>query len=193
MIDFANAASPDRCPRAVACEHWGETFVQPPNCCSVHDPNELEHERQVNIRVREAKEKEKRTRRSAGLRGPNVTKQSHRPLDKIVMRPAVQKLLKEWRLRTWQKVPNRPPNDLPELFLSNKLLDHLCDRMHVCISFGLFQQVMLTWRYLEEHGQELYKVVERSLRSVVRMHAQLDAIEEAKKAADEAQQEKHGT
>lgn len=51
LVDFANP-SQDQCPRRTACSHWGEDFVQPPNCVS----------------------------RYTG--GPHANKGSQRPLDK---------------------------------------------------------------------------------------------------------------
>ncbi|KAG8737340.1 hypothetical protein FRC10_008298 [Ceratobasidium sp. 414] len=141
-VDFANA-SLNRCPRAVACEHWGEPFVQPPDCCVIHDPDEQLHEQEVSRRVQDAKAQARRTRKRAGLpAGPNTNKQSCQPLDKQIMVPAVRKLLKEWGTRTWQNIPNRHPNDPPELFLSNDYLEDLCNRMHVCTTFKALQKVM---------------------------------------------------
>ncbi|KAG9090386.1 hypothetical protein FS749_000597 [Ceratobasidium sp. UAMH 11750] len=185
MIDFANT-SLNCCPRAVACEHWGEHFEQPQNCCVIHDPDEQEHKLEVDRRVWEAKLQAKRARKNAGLGGPRATKQSYRPLDKDIMQPAIMTLLKEWRLSTWLKIPNHHPNDPPELFLSNHLLDHLCDRMHVCITFDHFHQVMSRWGYLERCGKDLYVLVELSLRSANQMHSKLEEIAEAQKAALEA-------
>ncbi|KAF8594836.1 P-loop containing nucleoside triphosphate hydrolase protein [Ceratobasidium sp. AG-I] len=121
MIDFANP-SLNKCPRRTACLHWGEEFVQPPDCCVLHDPDELQHELEVDWRLLDVQERT--VPRFSDSNGPRASKSngSRRVLDKKVMMPVVIKFLEEWRLHTWQTASNRLPNSPAETLISDELL-----------------------------------------------------------------------
>ncbi|EUC54489.1 DEAD/DEAH-box helicase, partial [Rhizoctonia solani AG-3 Rhs1AP] len=155
MVDFANA-SLDLCPRQVACKHWGESFVQPAACCSLHSPasEDEEHKSELALRVRDAKQLTTQNRRS--IPGPS----KFPPINKNIVLPAIISLLKEWRLRAWQSVPTRRLHDPAELLLSNELLKHLAIRVRACTSRDIFNSIMQGWKELDSWGEKLYSVVE---------------------------------
>ncbi|KAF8593735.1 hypothetical protein BDV93DRAFT_582504 [Ceratobasidium sp. AG-I] len=172
MVDFANPSF-DRCPRYTACLHWGESFIQHPNCCIVHNNDEFGHEWEVESRAQDSKERIAGVRRP--LIGPRANKNSYRALNKKFMIPVVLRMLREWRLRTWPTVTDRcGPYDPAEMFISDRLLEHLCKRMHVCTSLENFRQVMQHWDRLDKWGEVLYSVVEVTLQSTKKMWKSLN-------------------
>ncbi|KDN44991.1 hypothetical protein RSAG8_05164, partial [Rhizoctonia solani AG-8 WAC10335] len=170
MVQFANP-SLHRCPRVIACEHWGEQFYQPHDCCSMHNPDELADEMEVHWRHEDSKKRKEGAQKMTSLGGPRATKQSRRPLNRQIMVPPVRQMLKEWRLRTWQTIatPSVDTKTHPESLLPDEFIEHLCDRLHVCTSYVLFSQVMSKWGGLTTWGANLYVVAEVSLQSAEKM------------------------
>lgn len=185
VVDFANPLQ-ERCPRQVACQHWGERFVQPEICCSTHnhDEDDRKHKSELALRVQEAKQLTARTRKPPA--GPTVNSKSYPALDKKIVLPIVFRLLKEWRLRTWQSVPTRKPHDPAKLFMSDEFLQCLCTRIWVCNTLENFQLLMSGWEWMDIWGTALYEVIKAILSTVEKLRQEGD-VPEMKEELQESQ------
>ncbi|KAG8719510.1 hypothetical protein FRC11_003355 [Ceratobasidium sp. 423] len=154
MVEFANA-SQDFCPRQVACRHWGEPFIQPEICCSLHNPgaDDEKHKSELALCVHDAKKVASQNRKM--LPGPH----KFPPVNKSIVLPAIISLLKEWRLQTWQSIPTRHSHDPAELLLSDELVKHLATRVRACTSIKIFRSIMEHWDHLGSWGDKLYEVI----------------------------------
>ncbi|KAG9219887.1 hypothetical protein CCMSSC00406_0010059 [Pleurotus cornucopiae] len=140
----------DSCSRKVQCQHYGDEFIQPPHCCSLHEPDGSDY-RKVEEWVEAFTNASRDSKR---LR----TKSKHRALDKTVMYPAAQRILTAWTRRLWIKI-RRDNTFMPsDTIFPPFLRDKVCQRMHLVINVEMLRQLIPEWSYLTKYGEELVVV-----------------------------------
>ncbi|KAG9091512.1 hypothetical protein FS749_016479 [Ceratobasidium sp. UAMH 11750] len=180
LVEFANSTG-DRCPRAVNCEKWGEVVgnrdgVSVP-CCNKHDPQiDVADGREVGARRREQRAKALARRRVAPVQPRS--NQEFRPLDARFLQPAALAMLQSWRRSNWRTVGALRGPLMPEhLLISDKMLKHLCKRLHVCTSLERLRRVVWDWEFLNIGGwdEKLFGVVKGILEVSVKLQPQIVA------------------
>ncbi|KAF8606592.1 P-loop containing nucleoside triphosphate hydrolase protein [Ceratobasidium sp. AG-I] len=157
MVDFANS-TPDKCPRAVNVEYWGDIYEptsagQP--CCNIHNP-ELDTKHLEMVRASLAHLKSNRTRQQASIRSDRT----YRPPDEDVMQPIARKMVYEWRrVNLAQSVGYTSLSPLSRI-LPDHLVVALVKKLHLCTNIERFREVMASWDRLDEWGESLYSLVE---------------------------------
>ncbi|KAG9076717.1 hypothetical protein FRC06_009351 [Ceratobasidium sp. 370] len=178
LVEFANSTA-DRCPRAVNCEKWGEVVgnrdrVSVP-CCNKHDPKIDEaHGREVGARPSEQKAKALAKRRAVPVQ-PRSNREFH-PLDARFLQLAALAMLQSWRRSNWRTVGAlHGPLMSEHLLISDKMLKHLCKRLHVCTSLERLRRVLWDWEFLDIGGwdKRLFDVVMGILEASVKLQAQI--------------------
>ncbi|KAG8756128.1 hypothetical protein FRC12_010678 [Ceratobasidium sp. 428] len=191
MIEYANSTAAD-CPRAVNCRHWGESLQMPSDvpCCNKHCP-ELDsvHYRELEVRAEQQKVVKPRmpSMRTDGL---------HRSVGKD-LRPAVHQLLRQWRSTAWLSCESRTPLCPPNRLISDRLLTHLCKRLHVCTTMERFRAMLIMWDRLDEFGEPLFEFCQKLLVSTDKLFVAPKPRQKRKREAEveveeEAGEEKEG-
>ncbi|EUC62071.1 DEAD/DEAH-box helicase [Rhizoctonia solani AG-3 Rhs1AP] len=164
IVDFANA-TPERCPRAINIEYWGDlhaqenageaTTVLPSNCCNKHNPN-LDA---GDLEEVEGRAKDMKANKSVQDR-PLRSDGTHPVPDKIVMQPIARELVHTWRREQLEEMIGYDPHLPFSAVIPDNLIDTLVEKLHICSTFERFEYLMKDWSRLDELGGSLYDLVE---------------------------------
>ncbi|KAH9931769.1 P-loop containing nucleoside triphosphate hydrolase protein [Amylocystis lapponica] len=164
------------CPRHADLVDNEEPFVQPAQCCSVHNPEPQQSaDLSLVTKWKDRLEEESRTAESASKPAMPRSDGTYHVLKKS-MKTSLTRMLEQWRGRMWISIRDVRRLDLPsQCFLPNYLISLLVDKAHLCTSLELLRRLLppSIWKYSDQYSAKLFDIMKEILQGFQEiLHAQ---------------------
>ncbi|KAJ7595141.1 hypothetical protein C8J56DRAFT_885545 [Mycena floridula] len=123
------------CSRSADLKHYGEVSPDPKDClCSIHAPDKEGKDQKLVLR----------------------SDQTFKPLEPA-MKESLTLLLECWGAQHWATIRGTQTGLTYAFFLPKRIIRIIVDHAHICSTQLRFREIAHEWRYLDQHGDILFK------------------------------------